>query len=138
MNRKELQELSRIRQREAQALIRSGHFLGSYYIAGYSVECALKACIAKQTRRYDFPDRKFANQAWSHDLKDLVKVAGIWPTLENDMSANSSLEVNWTVTKDWSEAFRYDLSITPEMATDFYSAISARTNGVLSWIKRRW
>ena len=30
----------------------------AYYMIGYCVECALKACIAKQIRRFDFPDKK--------------------------------------------------------------------------------
>lgn len=138
MNRNELQLLSRTRQREAQTLLRSKHFLGSYYIAGYSVECALKACIAKNTKRYEFPDKNLALQAWNHNFVDLFKTAELWADFSTDRKANSNLEINWAVTKDWSEKYRYDLSITPQMAQDFYSSISARTHGVLSWIRRRW
>jgi hypothetical protein len=34
-----------------------------YYLAGYPVEFALKACIAKSTERHDFPDKRRANQS---------------------------------------------------------------------------
>ena len=47
LSRKELQALSGIRLREARALARLGMNDGAYYLAGYAVECALKACIAK-------------------------------------------------------------------------------------------
>ena len=55
MDRKDFQELSRVRLKEATALLRLGLFDGAYYLAGYSVECALKACIAKGTQRFEFP-----------------------------------------------------------------------------------
>lgn len=51
---------------------------------GYAVECALKACVAKQVRRYDFPDKKLANEAFTHDLEKLVRVSGLWRLLEQD------------------------------------------------------
>lgn len=35
-----------------------GLYDGAYYLSGYAVEWALKACIAKNVKRYDFPDRK--------------------------------------------------------------------------------
>ena len=44
---------------------------GAYYLAGYAIECALKACIAKATRRYDFPDRKKVDASHTHDLREL-------------------------------------------------------------------
>jgi hypothetical protein len=40
-----------MRLTEAKSLYRLGHFSGAYHIAGYAIECAFKACIAKQTRR---------------------------------------------------------------------------------------
>jgi len=58
LDRKDLQELSRVRLKEATALMQAGFFDGAYYLAGYAVECAIKACIAKGTRRYEFPDKR--------------------------------------------------------------------------------
>jgi HEPN domain-containing protein len=49
VDRQDLQELSRVRLKEATALLKLGLFDGAYYLAGYAVECALKACIAKAT-----------------------------------------------------------------------------------------
>jgi HEPN domain-containing protein len=58
MNRTEFQSLAEVRIREAKALLDAGLWDGAYYLAGYAVECALKACIAKRTRAEDFPPRE--------------------------------------------------------------------------------
>lgn len=66
--------LAQIRLQEAQALLKAGLPDGAYYLAGYSIECALKACIAKSTRRYDFPpDKKTIDAIYVHNLKGLMK-----------------------------------------------------------------
>ena len=138
MNRETLHEISRVRKREAAALLRANLFPGAYYLVGYSVECALKACIAKQTARHDFPDKNLAVQAWTHDLQKLVQLAGVGPDLERDMRVSPALQVSWAIVKDWSESVRYDMSITGAQARDLYSACTARRSGILSWIRRRW
>ena len=47
MNRLEFQQLAEVRVREAEALLAVGLWDGAYYLAGYAVECALKACILR-------------------------------------------------------------------------------------------
>jgi HEPN domain-containing protein len=51
VKRKDLQFLARARIAEAKALLGSGNPHGAYYLAGYAVEFALKACIARGTHR---------------------------------------------------------------------------------------
>lgn len=138
MNRVVLQRISSIRVREANTLPKAGHFAGAYYLVGYGVECALKACVARQVQRYDFPDKKLANEAFTHALEKLVRVSGLYQTLERDIRASPILELNWTIVKDWSETSRYELGTTEAQARDLYSACTARKNGILSWIKGRW
>jgi hypothetical protein len=138
MNRSDLQGLSRQRRREAAALLRTRHFGGAYYLTGYSVECAIKACIAKQTRRFDFPSKNIAPKVFVHDLQVLVKLAGLWPDLERDLKVNPAFQLNWAIVKDWSEESRYDRTITRAQARDLYSACTSRKNGVLPWIRQRW
>ena len=94
MNRATFQRISVIRRREASALLTAGQYHGAYYLAGYAVECALKACVAKQVRRYDFPDRKLANEVYTHDLEKLMKLSGLAPELEKEMATNKPLELN--------------------------------------------
>ena len=138
MNRRDLQRLSDVRRREAACLFKSGHFAGAYYLLGYAVECALKARIARQTRRHDFPDRYVAQKAFTHDLGNLLRTAGLEHQLNEDIAANRALELNWAIVKDWRETSRYAHSITKAEARDLFSACTARGNGVLTWIKARW
>lgn len=138
MDRATFQRISELRRREAAALLTAGQYPGAYYLVGYAVECALKACVAKQVRRYDFPDRKLANEAFTHDLEKLMKLSGLAPDLEKEMQANKPLELNWAVVKDWSESSRYEIGISEAQARDLYSACTARRDGVLNWVRRRW
>jgi hypothetical protein len=138
MNRESLQEISRTRKREASSLLRARMFPGASYLVGYAVECGLKACIAKRTSRHDFPDKKSAADAWTHDLQKLVHLAGVWPDLQRDMQVSAALEVNWAIAKDWSESARYDLSKTRAQARELYSACTSRRTGILPWIRERW
>ena len=138
MNRAALQAICNTRVKEANALLKAGHFDGAYYLIGYAIECALKACVAKQIQRYDFPDKKLANEAFTHDLEKLVRVSGLYQILERDMQASPVLELNWAIVKDWTETSRYELGTSEAQARDMYSACTARKNGILPWIKRRW
>jgi hypothetical protein len=138
MNRSDLQSLSRQRRREAAALLRARHFPGAYYLVGYAVECALKACIARHTRRFDFPSKQIAQKVFVHELEVLVKLAGLMQDLERDLRANASLQLNWAIVKDWSEESRYLLGITRAQALDLYSACTSRRTGVLPWVRQRW
>ena len=59
-------------------LLGARRFDAAYYLAGYSVECAIKAYIAKQIRKYQFPEgSEKAKQIYTHTLKDLIEVAGL-------------------------------------------------------------
>lgn len=138
MDRAQLQLLSDIRLRDARVLLQGGQFAGAYYLTGYAVECALKACVARQVRQFDFPDKSLANAAFTHDIEMLVKVAGLALDFENDRNANPALDLNWAVVKDWSVTFRYDVRIPETLARELYSACTARKHGVLPWIRIRW
>jgi HEPN domain-containing protein len=119
-------------------LLKSGHYPGAYYLMGYAVESALKACVAKQVKRYDFPNKKLANEVFTHDLGTLMRGAGLWVPFEAEMKANPPLQLNWAIVKDWSVEDRYEVTVTEPEAADLYSACTARNNGVLPWIKGRW
>ena len=105
MNRADLQQLADDRVRDADALLNAGRWSAAYYISGYAVECALKACIAKQTNLHDFPDKIVAQQSYTHNLLDLLDLAGLKLQLKLDTTpaANSALGINWQLVKDWNE-----------------------------------
>lgn len=138
MNRQDLQRLSRLRAREAKVLLDGGHFAGSYYLVGYAVECAIKSAIAKQTKRHDFPNKHLAADSYKHDLKSLMKTAGLWPDFDVATRSNPSLADHWSVVKDWNESSRYILSVSDAQARDLYSACTIKPNGMLSWLKKCW
>lgn len=138
MNRSDLQKLSRLRVREAKVLLENKCYDGAYYLLGYAVECALKACIARQTKAFDFPDRKMINDIYTHDLEKLLNASGLKADHQNECRANPNFQLNWTIVKDWSEQSRYTDQISKQKAKDFRSAIVSRKNGVLPWLQKRW
>lgn len=119
-------------------LLEGGRFAGSYYLMGYAVECAIKSAIARQTKRYDFPNKQLAQDSYKHDLRALLQTAGLWAMFDTALRANVALSDNWAVVKDWSENSRYVLAISEAQARDLYSACTARTHGLLSWLKNYW
>lgn len=100
MNRRAFQKLAAVRLRDAKVLFAAKRYDAAYYLAGYAVECALKACIARNTKRHDFP-RRDASKLYSHDLQNLVKAAGIEDSFQVERAADSRLENCWATVKDW-------------------------------------
>jgi HEPN domain-containing protein len=137
VNIKDLKTISEVRLLEARSLLKGRHFDGAYYLAGYVVECALKACIAKQTKRYDFPNKRIAIDSYTHDLNQLIRVAGLQPHLETEMRRDADFAVNWAIVKDWSEESRYARH-DAAAAKGLCSAIAEPRHGVLRWLKRHW
>ncbi len=137
MNRSDFKKLTQIRLREARILLKAGCHEGAFYLCGYAVECALKACIAKQTRRYEFPDKKKAIQSHVHDLSDLVKLGGVEQDLFARIQEDSKLQTNWNLVKDWDENSRYRRPSKQE-ARDLYKATADPEHGVLKWIRQHW
>jgi len=121
MNRTDLQRLTRLRLREAKVLFDNRRYEGAYYLLGYALECGIKAYIAKQTKRYDFPDKKFVNDIYTHDLNKLLSVSGLGPEYRREIIRAPNFELNWTVVKDWSEQSRYSTGISRAKAKDFRS-----------------
>ena len=107
MNRDDLKTLAQLRVAESRALLNAGHPSGAYYLAGYAVECALKAVIAGQTQQYEFPDRQRALDSFVHDLKKLSIVADLDGLMNIEMRGNSTLRWNWDYVIGWSQNSRY-------------------------------
>jgi len=61
-DQKLLQELAKLRLDEAKLLAREKRFSGAYYLAGYAIECALKALIAAQFRQNEIPDKNLVDK----------------------------------------------------------------------------
>ena len=137
MNRAELQRLAKERISDAKVLLAARHWSAAYYLAGYAVECALKACIAKLMKAEEFPDKKFTDRCWTHKLEDLFKPAELEADFDADLKADPDLRNNWITVKDWTAESRY-ARMTKADAEDLYEAITDRKHGGLSWLKLRW
>lgn len=136
MNRDDFKDIACIRFEEAKVLLDNQRYDGAYYLSGYVIECGLKACIAKQVKEFEFPDKKLAQDCYTHDLAKLIKTAGLQTVLDNE-TRNKSFQLNWTLVKDWTEESRYQKH-PEQVARDIYSAIAEQGNGVFEWVKRHW
>ncbi len=134
--RKEFQELAKLRAAEATVLADNGKEQGAYYLAGLAIECALKACIAKKTKRHQFPlGRDYVNDVYQHNLEVLLKVAELEKKRDDEMKADPGFAVNWNVVKDWDVERRYE--VAGLKGSDMVTAVTA-PDGVLQWIKQHW
>jgi hypothetical protein len=139
VNRADLQALADVRIDEARALLgmippRSD---GADYLAGYAVECALKAIIAGFTNHYDWPEKRFVNDCHTHDIPELVRLARLLAFRRADAAANPAFAQNWTIVDQWNEQSRYERH-SQGKAQVMIDAITNNVNGVLPWIKARW
>ncbi len=137
MNRQQLQQLSGLRLRESQALFAAGLPDGAYYLAGYAVECALKACIAKRTREHDFPDKKLGTESHTHNLIELMRIAQLASDLKSAMQSDSKLADDWITLQNWSETSRYKRWKSWE-AQSLLDAVETDSGGLLPWIRLHW
>ena len=134
MLRRDFQILSAIRVREAQALAQAGLFDGAYYLGGLAVESALKAAIARTTQRYEFPDLRRTQRAYTHNLEDLLRLAGLETQLK---AADIAIRDAWEETINWTVEARYFVGRQEVEAILFLDAVAGR-HGVLRWLRRFW
>jgi len=137
MNRTDLQRIAVQYLDAATSLLESRHWGPAYYLAGYSVECGLKACIARQFREYDFPDWQTVKDSYTHDLGKLVRTAGLANELSLAEAGSDIFKLNWATVKDWSAESRYEDG-DQTRATGIIKAIDAKPNGALEWITQYW
>ena len=106
-------------------------------MAGYAVECALKACIAKRTQEHDFPDKKLVNDSHTHNLKELLRLAELKTELDSVLDANPEMRSNLETVQDWSETARYQRKTVLDTIA-LLTAIETQKGGLLPWIRLRW
>jgi hypothetical protein len=97
------------------------------------VECALKACIAKKTREFEFPE-KDSSKLYAHRLEVLLEYAG---TQIADALAEPNVAPKWSTVVLWREDSRYQWH-TEGDARALYAAIADEPDGVLDCIKKHW
>jgi hypothetical protein len=81
--------------------------------------------------------QNFAEKCWTHNLPQLLSLAGLKDDFDAALQADRDLRNNWDIVKDWTESSRY-IRRTKAKAEELYDAIIDKKHGVLSWIKQHW
>jgi len=137
LTRADLQELARLRLVEARMLLDGKSYSGAYYLTGLAVECALKACIARSSEQYDFPELKHVQDSWNHDLAKLLDTAGLNEEYAKKREAAPQFEINWRTIKDWKVDSRYERR-SEKQGWAIYTASAEAANGIMPWIEEHW
>ena len=134
-----LQQLAELRLAEAKLLAKEGQFSGAYYIAGYAVECALKALIAAQFRQHEIPDKSLVDKIYTHNLAALLGLSGLGESFDAARHADPELDRRWSIAKNWSEQARYSVWTRSETLA-MIDAIdgNGETEGLFQWLSARW
>jgi hypothetical protein len=138
LTRRDFQQLAEKRLREAESLRRARHYEGAYHLGGLSIECALKAAIAKQTRKFDFPDKTKVLKSYDHNLSRLIEAAGLQHVLAARMETDSTFATNWLIVAKWRIESRYDVNVSRQSVDQFLLSITDKSGGVLSWLRSQW
>lgn len=131
MNRQDLQRLADERVRDAEALLNAGRWPAAYYLLGYAVECALKACASRQFLEHEVPEKGIIERFYTHRLETLLDISGVKDALENRAKSDPAFRFNWNTIRDWNERSRYDHLTTEAKARDLLAAVIDPTSGVL-------
>ena len=140
-NRSELKKLAINRIEEAKALHKSGFYDSAIYIAGYSIELALKAVICKKLDWVEFTPKNLRSETAKvfkiHDFLTLAILGGVWSKIETETSINPVFQANCNMISKWSEGQRYDAIGTNDKtkSKDFIDAIENSTDGVFFPLK---
>jgi HEPN domain-containing protein len=137
VNRIDLQNLANERIAEAKILLDAGKWSGAYYLAGYAVECGLKACIANLLKSEVFREKSFSDKCYIHDLEKLVVLGELKTKLDTATAANVNLDANWGIVGGWKESSRYEQKTQADAQT-LYDAITQNPDEVLLWIQLHW
>jgi hypothetical protein len=106
-------------------------------LAGYAVELALKACIAKLMQPNVIPDKGFINAIYTHKLDSLLSTAGLRPQFDVDAKADKEFVAYWAIANNWNEESRYEFW-DPISAATLLQAVNESDHGVFRWVKKHW
>jgi hypothetical protein len=138
-DRETFRQLASLRLEEAKLLLRENQPSGAYNLAGYAIECAIKASISAGFRANEIPDWRFVRNIYSHDLASLLDLAGLESDLKTAMRTDVGLRDGWTTIRNWSEQSRYSIW-TYNDASAMIDAVAGRhdVKGIFQWLSERW
>jgi HEPN domain-containing protein len=137
LTKNDLERLAQVRLDDALFLLQAGRSSSAYYLAGYAVELALKACIAKLMQPNVIPDKGFINAIYTHKLDSLLSTAGLRPQFDVDAKADKEFAAYWAIANNWNEESRYEFW-DPISAATLLQAVNESDHGVFRWVKKHW
>jgi HEPN domain-containing protein len=137
LTKNDLEKLAHVRLEDSLFLLQAGKSSSAYYLAGYAVELALKACISKLFQPNVIPEKGFVNAIYTHKLESLLSIAGLLPDFRADSKADTEFAASWAITSQWTEESRYEFWDTISAAT-LLKAIHEPNHGVFQWVTKRW
>lgn len=137
MTKADLEKLALLRLEDAIFLLQANRCSSAYYLAGYSVELALKACIAKLVQPNTIPDKAFINAIYVHKLDSLLNTSGLRAAFDEAAKADPQFAAYWAIANNWSEESRYAFW-DPFAAASLIQAIHEPNHGVFQWVKKHW
>lgn len=133
----QLQQLAEAKIADASLLFDHGRWGNAYYLSGYAVELALKACAARQFIGNSLPDKALVNRLYSHKPSDLIGTAGLGADLKEQQDKDGDFAAYWGIVAQWSPDARYEV-MDKSNAHYLLVAITEPDHGVLPWIKMYW
>jgi HEPN domain-containing protein len=91
VTRTEWQQLAERWLPAAKAPLDARQWSAAYYLAGYAVECGLKACVLARitaTPEVVLDDKKFSEKCFTHNVAELVKLADLEAARIAEATAN--------------------------------------------------
>jgi len=137
LTKQDLEKLAQLRLDDALLLVSAGRASSAYYLAGYAVELALKACVSKLFQPNVIPDKAFVDAVYTHRLDNLLSTAGLAVKFKEACAEDHILAVYWGVTSQWRETSRYELWDSAS-ASLMLQAIHEPNHGVFQWVKQHW
>ncbi|NEW92780.1 HEPN domain-containing protein [Rhodopseudomonas sp. BR0M22] len=136
LSRTSLQNAATAKIDDARLLFQNRRFSNAYYLYGYGIELALKACIARQIVAETVPDTSVLKGFLDHNYARLVGLAGLTEPLRR-RRLDPEFDSRWSIVSEWSVESRYDM-IDAVTATAMQDAIESADHGVFRWLVQYW
>jgi HEPN domain-containing protein len=137
LSRTDLQSLAELKLSDSKLLLDNSSYSNAYYLAGYAIELGLKACVARQIRQDEIPDKELITRVYTHNFENLAGLAGLKADLKVRQDDDHKFQAYWGIVAEWSPDARYAIqdSLSAQL---LWQAISDPDHGVLKWIKIHW
>src|SRR5436309_1115064 len=119
---------------DAAALLAGNRWAFAYYVAGYAVECALKACLLARMIHtgWVFQERVRVDECLTHDFGKLIQIADLTAELNANLAASAAaggeFVTHWGTVLLWKVTSRYEAKTEAEAKT-LYAAITHDPHG---------